>query len=72
VFQEKETILEKLLEVFPKDPAIHYYIGFSNKPENPDKALMHHQLSYDVNPDNLENLIDLCDLLLKFEKSNIT
>jgi len=64
---EKETILEKLLEIFPNDPAIFYYIGFANKTYNPEKSLVYHQKSYDINPNNIENLIDLCDLLLKFE-----
>lgn len=64
---EKEAILEKLLEIFQNDPAIFYYIGFANKTNNPEKALVYHQKSYDINPNNIENLIDLCDLLLKFE-----
>jgi len=59
----KEDILTKLIDIFPNNPAFYYYMGYSFKDVNPEKAIPYHQKSYNINPDNIENLIDLCNLL---------
>jgi len=59
----KEDVLTKLIDVFPTNPAFYYYMGYSLKDINPEKAIPYHQKSYDINADNLENIIDLCNLL---------
>jgi predicted O-linked N-acetylglucosamine transferase (SPINDLY family) len=59
----KEDVLIKLIDVFPNEPGFYYYMGYSFKDINPAKAIPYHQKSYDINPDNVENLIDLCNLL---------
>lgn len=61
----KEDILIKLIQLYPKDPSLYYYMGFALKEDFPDKALYFHDMSYKINPNNLENTIDLCDLLIK-------
>jgi protein O-GlcNAc transferase len=61
----KEDILTKLIQLYPKDPSLYYYMGFALKEEFPSKALYFHDMSYKINPNNLENMIDLCDLLIK-------
>lgn len=62
---QKEDILSKLIQLYPKDPSLYYYMGFALKEDFPDKALYFHDMSYKINPNNLENMIDLCDLLIK-------
>jgi tetratricopeptide (TPR) repeat protein len=59
----KEDILTKLIDIFPNNPAFYYYMGYSFKDVDPEKAIPYHKKSYDINPDNIENLIDLCNLL---------
>ena len=59
----KEDVLTKLIDVFPNEPGFYYYMGYSFKDVEPEKAIPYHQKSYDINPDNVENLIDLCNLL---------
>lgn len=61
----KEDILTNLIKLYPKDPSLYYYMGFALKEDFPDKALYFHDMSYKINPNNLENMIDLCDLLIK-------
>lgn len=61
----KESVLSKLIEIFPNEPGFYYYMGYSLKDTYPERALPFHQKSYDINPDNVENLIDLCNLLIE-------
>jgi predicted O-linked N-acetylglucosamine transferase (SPINDLY family) len=59
----KEIVLTKLIEICPNEPAFYFYLGYSFKDINPDKALPFLQKSYEINPFNIENLIDYCNLL---------
>ena len=65
----KESVLSKLIEIYPTEPAFYYYMGYSLKKINPSKALFFLQKSYEINPYNIENLIDYCDLLHEFGNS---
>jgi predicted O-linked N-acetylglucosamine transferase (SPINDLY family) len=67
----KEKVLSKLIDIFPNDPAFYYYMGYSLKDIYPERALPFHQKSYDINPDNVENLIDLCNLLIECDDTRI-
>lgn len=62
----KESVLSKLIEIYPNEPAFYYYMGYSLKPLHPNKAFLFFQKSYEINPYNIENLIDYCDLLREF------
>jgi predicted O-linked N-acetylglucosamine transferase (SPINDLY family) len=62
----KESVLTKLIEIFPNEPAFYYYMGYSLKKINPHKSFPFFQKSYQINPYNIENLIDYCDLLHEF------
>lgn len=63
--QIKEQILSKLIDIFPNEPGFYYYMGYSFKDIDAQKALPFFQKSYDINPDNVENLIDLCNLSIE-------
>jgi tetratricopeptide (TPR) repeat protein len=65
----KESVLSKLIEIYPNEPAFYYYMGYSLKPIDPNKAFLFFQKSYEINPYNIENLIDYCDLLHEFGNS---
>jgi predicted O-linked N-acetylglucosamine transferase (SPINDLY family) len=62
----KESVLTKLIEIFPNEPAFYYYMGYSFKKINLQKSFPFFQKSYEINPYNIENLIDYCDLLNTF------
>lgn len=66
----KEQILSKLIDVFPNEPGFYYYMGYSLKDIDAEKALPFFQKSYDINPNNIENLIDLCNLLIERGDTN--
>ena len=59
----KEFVLTKLIDIIPNEPAFHYYMGYSFKDVNAYKALPYFQKSYELNPNNIENMIDYCNLL---------
>ena len=59
----KNNILSKIIHHFPNEPEIHFYIGFTNKYTDRNKALFHYKKSFEFNPNNLENMIDLCNML---------
>jgi predicted O-linked N-acetylglucosamine transferase (SPINDLY family) len=61
----KEKVLSKLIDVFPNEPGFYYYMGYSFKDVDAEKALPFFKKSYDINPDNVENLIDLCNLSIE-------
>jgi predicted O-linked N-acetylglucosamine transferase (SPINDLY family) len=65
----KESVLSKLIEIYPNEPAFYYYMGYSLKPLHPNKAFLFFKKSYEINPYNIENLIDYCDLLHEFGNS---
>ena len=59
----KENVLTKLIEICPNEPAFYYYMGYSFKDINQYKALPYFEKSYELNPNNIENMIDYCNLL---------
>jgi predicted O-linked N-acetylglucosamine transferase (SPINDLY family) len=64
----KENVLSKLIELFPNEPAFYYFMGFCFKDIDPNKAKAFFKKSYEINPHNIENLIDYCNLL--YEEGN--
>jgi len=67
---EKEYIVSNLIDLMPNEPAFYYYMGFINKINNPEKALENFRISYKLNPNNVENLIELCNILLHKDKKD--
>jgi len=63
----KEQVLTKLIEIIPEEPGFYYYMGYTFKDINPQKALPFFKKSYEINPTNIENMIDLCNLLNESE-----
>jgi predicted O-linked N-acetylglucosamine transferase (SPINDLY family) len=59
----KENVLSKLIEIYPNEPAFYYYMGYCFKDVQPNKAVTFFEKSYDLNPYNIENLIDYCNAL---------
>lgn len=59
----KESVLSKLIEIYPNEPAFQYYMGFCFKDIDPSKAVTFFEKSYELNPYNIENLIDYCNAL---------
>jgi predicted O-linked N-acetylglucosamine transferase (SPINDLY family) len=59
----KEIVLSKLIEIFPNEPAFYYYMGYCFKDVDPIKAVTFFEKSYQINPYNVENLIDYCNAL---------
>jgi predicted O-linked N-acetylglucosamine transferase (SPINDLY family) len=59
----KESILSKLIEIYPNEPAYQYYMGFCFKDTDPNKAVIFLEKSYELNPYNIENLIEYCNAL---------
>jgi predicted O-linked N-acetylglucosamine transferase (SPINDLY family) len=64
----KENVLTKLIELYPNEPAFYYFMGFCFKDVDPKKAKPFFKKSYEINPHNVENLIDYCNLL--YEEGN--
>ena len=63
----KEQVLTRLIEIIPEEPGFYYYMGYTFKDIDPQKALPYHKKSYEINPSNVENMIDLCNLLNESE-----
>jgi len=59
----KENVLSKLIEIYPNEPAFQYYMGYCFKDIDPNKAVTFFEKSYELNPYNIENLIDYCNAL---------
>ena len=60
---EKETILNKLLFIFPDDYKLYYYMGYIFKDNNKFKAMTWFKLCYEKNKEYIENLLDFTKLL---------
>lgn len=65
---KKEDIIYKLLNVYPNDCRLCYFMGVINKQVSTDKALYWFKRSYEINPEYEENILDLTKLL--FENNN--
>jgi len=65
----KEDILTKLIAIYPEEPGLYYYMGYAFKDIDATKALPWFQKSYTINPNNLENAIDLCNILFHKDRS---
>jgi predicted O-linked N-acetylglucosamine transferase (SPINDLY family) len=59
----KESVLSKLIEIYPNEPAFQYYMGYCFKDVDLIKAVTFFEKSYELNPYNIENLIDYCNAL---------
>jgi predicted O-linked N-acetylglucosamine transferase (SPINDLY family) len=59
----KESVLSKLIEIYPNEPAFQYYMGYCFKDLDPSKAVIFFEKSYQLNPHNIENLIEYCNTL---------
>jgi len=65
----KERVLSKLIEIYPNEPAFQYYMGYCFKDIDPNKAVTFFEKSYELNPYNIENLIDYCNALYNLGNS---
>ena len=65
----KESILTKLMILFPKKAELYYYMGYIFKELDVNKAIMWFQLCMQINPSYNENILDLTKIL--FDMSNI-
>jgi predicted O-linked N-acetylglucosamine transferase (SPINDLY family) len=65
----KESILTKLMILFPKKAELYYYMGYIFKELDVNKAIMWFQLCIQINPSYNENILDLTKIL--FDMSNI-
>lgn len=63
----KEKVLNKLIEIVPEEPGFYYFMGYTFKDIDAKKALPYYKKSYEINPMNVENMIDLCNLLNESE-----
>ena len=59
----RETVLQKLIIIFPRHSELMYFMGFIWRNHNFFKALSWFQLCFTVNPQNIENILDLTKLL---------
>jgi hypothetical protein len=62
---KKEDIIYKLLNIYPNDCRLCYYMGVINKQVSTDKALYWFKRSYEINPEYEENILDLTKLLFE-------
>jgi predicted O-linked N-acetylglucosamine transferase (SPINDLY family) len=65
----KESILTKLLILFPKKAELYYYMGYIFKESDFNKAIMWFQLCIQMNSSYNENILDLTKIL--FDMNNI-
>ena len=65
----KEQVLLRLIEIVPEEPGFYYYMGYTFKDIDAEKALPYYKKSYDINPHNIENMIDLCNILYEKEEA---
>jgi predicted O-linked N-acetylglucosamine transferase (SPINDLY family) len=68
--EKQEYILKKLISKNPENPALYYYLGFMYKDINHETAYTYFKKSYDINPENVENMIEICSYLLKKNKKD--
>lgn len=61
----KKDILTRLISLYPEDPSLYYYMGFALKVLSPEKAFYYYEKSFKINPYNIENMIDFCDILVQ-------
>ena len=62
---EKETILNKLLFIFPDDYKLYYYMGYIFQDNDKFKSMTWFKLCYEKNKEYVENLLDFTKLLFK-------
>ena len=57
--EEKEQIIYKLIFLFPKNHVLLYFMGILAATKDKYKAMTWYRLSYEVEKDNINNIINL-------------
>ena len=64
----KQDVILKLntfVSLYPEEPTILYYMGCAMKKINPDVAFYFFEKSHKLNPHNLDNFIEICNVCLE-------
>jgi predicted O-linked N-acetylglucosamine transferase (SPINDLY family) len=68
--EEKEQIIYKLIFLFPKNHVLLYFMGILAATKDKYRAMTWYRLSYEVEKDNINNIINLFKMLFDNEYSN--
>lgn len=66
----KEDILKKLIFLFPDNDEFYYYMGYIFKDTDIYKALMWFKICFNINKNNIDNLLDMFKILFDNEYKN--
>jgi predicted O-linked N-acetylglucosamine transferase (SPINDLY family) len=69
-YENQFEILTKLIYFFPNDYLLYYFMGYIHLNKNENLSLMYFKLSFEKNPDFLENVLDLSKILMDKDYSN--
>jgi predicted O-linked N-acetylglucosamine transferase (SPINDLY family) len=69
-FSVQEDVIYKMMNLYPNDYNLYYFMGTINKQQSIDKSLFWFKRCYYMNPQYIENILDLTKLL--FENGNYT
>jgi len=67
-FRVQEDLIYKLLNLYPNDYKLYYFMGSIYKNQSTDKSLFWFKKCYSINPQFIENVLDLTKTL--FENDN--
>jgi len=63
--EDKETVLLRMLHLFPDDAELYYRMGCLSKGGPVEKEILWHQFAYEKNPQHFNNTRRLCILLFE-------
>ena len=67
---QKESIIAKLIGIFPDNIELYYFMGYIFKDIDQEKALLWFQVCFKIDPTYIENILDYTKLL--FDMQNAT
>ena len=67
-FSIQEDVIYKMLNLYPNDYKLYYFMGTINKQQSIDKSLFWFKRCYYINPQYVENILDLTKIL--FDNGN--
>jgi len=62
---QKEDVLTRLIYVFPEDVSLYNKMGNIFKQNNLLKTTLWYKMGYQIDPYNVDNTLDLCDMFFK-------
>jgi len=68
--EDKEQIVYKLLFLFPKNQILLYFMGILAATKDKYRAMTWYRLSYEIDKDNVNNIVNLFKMLFDNEYSN--